>query len=73
MKEYQIPIIWQTIKTYNIKAVNLEEAIKEALSKFFKEPTLDGDYLEDSFEIDDILEDNYPEEQYNLHKIYNEL
>ena len=32
MKEYEIPICWQSYRRYNVKAENLEEAILKALT-----------------------------------------
>jgi len=71
MKTYKIPIIWQSYKKYEVEAENLQSAIELALKQFLAEP--DELYLEDSFEIDDILEEDYPEEDYNLQQIYNDL
>jgi len=68
MKQYTIPIVWQTWKTFEVDANNLQEAVQKALSQFFSEPCSDGNYLEDSFEIDGIIEDNYPDEEYDLNK-----
>jgi hypothetical protein len=69
--EYNIPIVWESYKNYNVKADNLEEAVKLALKQFLSEP--DENYLDDSFSIDDIVRDNYPNEDFDIHKIYNEL
>lgn len=71
MKTYEIPITWQSYKTYSIEAENLEEAVKTALKQFLSEP--DDNYLEDSFDIDTILEDNYPDEEYSISKIVEDL
>ena len=65
MKTYNIPILWQSYKRYSVKAESLEEAVELALKKFLKEP--DDNYLDDSFEIDDILGDDYPDEEFDLH------
>ena len=69
--EYNIPIVWESYKNYKVEADNLEEAVKLALQTFFKEP--DDYYLEDSFNIDGIIKDNYLNEHFNLNKIINEL
>ena len=71
MKKYKIPIIWQSYKHYEVEAENLQEGIIKAMKQFLSEP--DDSYLEDSFEIDNILEDEYPEEEYNLQQIYDNL
>ena len=71
MKEYDIPIVWQSYKRYKIYAENLEEAVKLALKQFLSEP--DDNYLDDSFEIDGIIGDEYPNEILNMKKIYDAL
>ena len=71
MKKYKIPIIWQSYKHYEVEAENLQEGIIKAMKQFLSEP--DDSYLDDSFEIDNILEDEYPEEEYNLQQIYDNL
>ena len=71
MKEYKIPITWESIDYFNIEAENLQEAIKLALQQFFIIP--DDNYLEDSFGIDhEWISENYKEE-YNYNKILNEI
>lgn len=70
-KKYNIPIVWESYKTYTVEAENLQKAIKLALQTFLKEP--DENYLNDSFSIDDIVYDNYPKENYDIHEIYKEL
>jgi hypothetical protein len=64
MSKYTIPIIWQSIKNYEVEAESLQEAVAIATKEFLAEP--DDNYLCDSFEIDSILEENYPNEKYNL-------
>ena len=71
MKTYRIPIRWESYKRVAVEAENLQSAIYLALKQFLSEP--DELYLEDSFEIDDILEEDYPEEEYNLREIYDNL
>lgn len=70
-KTYKIPIIWQSIKTYEVEGENLEDAVTIALRQFLKEP--DEQYLEDSFEIDEIVRDDYPDEDYDIHKVTQKL
>ena len=55
MKTYEIPIFWQSYKTYTVEAENLQEATEKALKVFLAEP--DDLYLEDSFEIDKFVEE----------------
>lgn len=71
MKTYKIPIRWESYKRIEIEAESLQSAIYLALKQFLSEP--DDLYLEDSFEVDDVLEDEYPEEIYNLKIIYDNL
>ena len=71
MKEYKIPIRWESYKRIKVEAETLQSAIELALKQFLLEP--DDLYLEDSFEIDSIIEDDYPEETYNLEEIYNNI
>lgn len=72
MKTYKIPISWESYKTYEVEAENLEKAIEIALKEFLSEP--DDNYLSDSFDIDDtIIFDDYPEESYSKTKIWNNL
>ncbi len=71
MKTYNIPIVWQSYKRIPVEAESLQEAVKLALKQFLSEP--DDLYIEDSFEIDEILGEDYPEETFDLNKIYLEL
>ena len=64
MKTYKIPITWESYKRIEVEANTLQESILKALRQFLSEP--DDLYLEDSFRIDNILEDDYPEEDYDL-------
>ena len=68
MKTYKIPIRWESYKRVTVEAENLQSAIYLALKQFLSEP--DELYLEDSFEIDSIVKEDYPEEEYNLQEIY---
>ena len=70
-KEYSIPITWMSYTRVKVKAPNLQEAIKEALRKFLNTP--DENYLEDSFEIDSIIDDEYPDETYDIGKALEEI
>ena len=71
MKIYKIPIGWESYKRVIVEAENLQSAIHLALKQFLSEP--DELYLEDSFEIDLIIKEDYPEEEYNLQEIYDNL
>lgn len=71
MKRYKIPIVFQKIEYYDVNAENLQEAVETALKEFFKKPE-DG-YLEDSFEVDGIIEDNYPNETYDINKAMQKI
>lgn len=48
MKTYTIPCVWQMYGLMKIKAKSLDEALEKA----YMAPLPDGDYLDDSFEID---------------------
>jgi hypothetical protein len=67
--KYEIPIIYKSCKTYTIEADNLQDAITESLKMFLSEP--DENYLDDSFEIDDVIEDYM--ENFDIEKSINEL
>lgn len=71
MSTYKIPIVWQCIKTYEVTADNLQDAVEKALGQFFSEP--DDGYIEDSVEVDEILHDNYPGEDYDTNKAFDKL
>ena len=71
MKTYNIPIVWQSYKRIPVQAENLQEAVKLALKQFLSEP--DELYIEDSFEIDEIVRDEHKDEDLDLNKIYNQL
>ena len=68
---YDIPIIWQSYKNYKIEAENLEKAVELALKQFLSEP--DDKYIDDSFEVDSIIHEDYPEEKLDLNKIYYKI
>jgi hypothetical protein len=66
MKNYSIPIVWESYKRYNVEAENLQEAVTKALSIFLKEP--DDNYIDDSFSIDDLLAEDYQEEDFDIYQ-----
>ena len=66
MKNYSIPIVWESYKRYEVEAENLQEAVTKALSIFFKEP--DDNYIDDSFSIDNMLAEDYQEEDFDIHQ-----
>ena len=70
-KYFSYPIVWQSYKRVPVQAENLEEAVKLALKQFLSEP--DDLYIEDSFEIDEILGDEYPNEEFDLNKILQKI
>lgn len=67
--EYKIPITWQAVKTYRVGADNLQDAVKKALKAFFDDSSIGEGYIEDSFEVDEIIEDEYPEETIDWNKL----
>jgi len=71
MKKYSIPIRWESYKRIEVEAENLEEACVKALNQFLKEP--DDNYINDSFEVDDIINDEYPNEEFDIHQVYKKL
>ena len=71
MKKYSIPIIWQCYDSYDVEAENLEEAVTLALKRFLSEP--DDKYIEDSFEIDGFIDEEYPDETFDINKIIKNL
>ncbi len=64
MKQYSIPVVWQSMKRYNVDADNLQDAVAKALIQFLEEP----DYfcIEDSFEIDGEGLEDYEGETYSM-------
>ena len=69
-KEYNIPIRWESYKRYKVIANTLEDAVLKSLKQFLSEP--DDNYLEDSFEIDEIIYEE-TDENFDIHKIYKQL
>jgi hypothetical protein len=70
-KTYKVPVIWESIKTYEVEATSLQEAVEKTLKQFLSEP--DEQYIEDSFSIDDIVLDDYQDETYDTHKALNNI
>ncbi len=70
-KKYSIPITWMSYKRYEVEADNLQEASLLALRQFLSEP--DDTYIEDSFEIDSIIDEEYPNENLDMNKLFLEL
>lgn len=71
MAKYSIPIVWQSYKRYEVEAESLQEAVEISLKQFLSEP--DDNYLEDSFEIDYFVEEEYPNEEYDIDKATDTL
>lgn len=71
MKIYNIPIVWQSYERFSVQAENLEQAVEIALKEFLAIP--DDNYIDDSFEIDEMLSDDYPDEEFDLNKILEKL
>ena len=66
-KEYVIPISWMSYKNYTVEADNLQDAIQDAYNIFMGEP--DDYYLQDSWDIDSSIDEDYPDEEYDINKI----
>ena len=66
MKNYSIPIVWESYKRYEVEAESLQEAVTKALSVFLKEP--DANYIDDSFSIDDMIAEDYQEEDFDIYQ-----
>lgn len=71
MKIYKIPIIYQCVDTFEIEADNLHDAVNNALDEFLSIP--DDKYINDSFEIDPIIDSDYPDEEYDINVIIQSL
>lgn len=69
--KYEIPIVWQCYKRYSVEANSLQDAVEKALKQFLSEP--DENYLDDSFEIDGITDDEYPDETYDINQAINKI
>lgn len=65
MKNYKIPIMWSSVKDFNVEASSLQEAAQIALDIFMTEP--DDNYLDDSVSFDEVgMKELYPNEDFNL-------
>ena len=51
MKTYRVPVVWQMYGYVQVEAESMSEAIHEALAGPLP---MDGDYIEDSFEVDEL-------------------
>jgi hypothetical protein len=71
MGKYNIPITWESYKRIEVEADNLEGAILKALKQFFSEP--DEYYIEDSFNVDSIIYDEFPQEGFSMNRIWEQL
>ena len=71
MKTYKIPISWESYKRIEVQADNLQDAILKAVKQFLAVP--DDLYLEDSFVVDKVIFEEYPDEDANLVEIFNKL
>ena len=71
MKTYRIPINWQAARDYHVEANSLQEAAEIAMKQFLSEP--DDEYLEDSMGIDNIVYDEYPDEELDYRKMWENL
>ncbi len=54
-----------------VNASNLEDAVEKALKQFLSEP--DDKYINDSFEIDEIVYEEYENESFDIHRVYKKL
>lgn len=70
-KEYDIPIRWESYERYKVTANTLEEAVLKALKQFLSE--YDCRYIQDSFEIDEIVYEEYENESFDIHRVYKKL
>ena len=70
MKRYNIPIRWESYTRIEVEAENLQEAVTKAIKQFLFTP--DENYIDDSWEIDDIIFEEV-NEIYSVSKLYNEL
>jgi hypothetical protein len=55
MAKYNIPIMWQSSKDYQVEAESLQDAVRIALKQFFSEP--DENYLSDTAIVDSVVEE----------------
>lgn len=71
MPIYNIPIIWESYRRYQVEAEDLQSAVTQALKEFLNEP--DDHYIQDSFEIDSIIDDEYPDEDFDIDECIQKL
>lgn len=71
MKTYSIPILWESYNRFEVQADTLEEAVTKALKVFLSIP--DECYIDDSFEIDLIVEEEYPGETFDMNNVLNKV
>jgi predicted membrane protein len=68
MANYRIPIKYSRVEYIEVEAENLQTAVENSLKEFLSIP--DEDYLDDSFDIDDIyIQENYPNEKIDYKKL----
>lgn len=63
LHKFRIPVSWQVAGTVVVEAKNINEAIEIAKDKEGKIPLPEGDYIEDSWQVDDLS----PEEILDLY------
>ena len=66
MKTYNIPIRWESYQRFSVEAETLQEAVTKALTQFLG--ISDELYLDDSFQIDEIVKEEHPNEDYDIDK-----
>lgn len=71
MKIYKIPITYMSFEEFTVEAENLQDAVTKGLSEFLSIP--DDKYLDNSFEIDPIIYENYPNEKLNMSLVIEKL
>jgi hypothetical protein len=73
MKEYSVPIRWESYCRITVQASNINEACTLALKEFLS--ISDDNYLDDSFSIDEFIVEENPNEAelYNEEEIYKKL
>ena len=54
MKTYKIPVVWQMMGTVEVQAESLDDAVDKVLDTDVPLPE-DGEYIEDSFEVDESV------------------
>jgi len=53
MRQYRVGCVWQLYGVAHVEAESLDEAIEQVKAPDFSLP--DGDYVEDSFEVDEEI------------------